>query len=412
MRTYRAAIIGIGGFGAAHVNVLMDLVHEGRLEVTAFAELNASAYQENVDKLTAIGAIHYTDYEQMLEEHPEIDFVVIATPIASHKSMCIRVLEMGFHVLVEKPPAVTIQDLDEMIAARQASGRLCQVNFQNTAGSAFKELLARLNAGEIGDVSQVTGIGMWKRSKAYYGRTPWAGRLTYREQYVLDGTLNNPLAHLLNNCLLAAGASRGQSRMLPEWVQAELYHVNEIEGDDVSCMRIRTDGGVTVLFYAMLCHEDDEIPSIAVRGMEGEMIWSYDNKLTIRSGSEEEVYSYGSENMMRGMYLNLLQAIEDTAVPLLSPIEASRSFVLAANGAYESSLTVRRIPREFVEEREEGQTSVCLLPGLSERMREIAGKGLLYSEFPLPWASPTKPVRMEDYCRFQLPSGYEAKVRD
>ncbi|MCQ6558429.1 Gfo/Idh/MocA family protein [Paenibacillus mendelii] len=410
MRTYRAAIIGIGGFGAAHVNVLMDLAHEGVVEVTAFAELNTVAHQEYFDQLTANGATHYIDYEHMLAEHPEVDFVVIATPIAAHKAMCIRVMEMGFHVLVEKPPAVTIQDIDAMIAAQRASGRLCQVNFQHTAGSAFKELLARLRAGEIGQVSQVTGVGMWKRSRAYYDRTPWAGKLTHRGQYVLDGTFNNPLAHLLNNCLLAAGAA-DPSLMLPESVQAELYHVNEIEGDDISCMRIRTVGGATVSYYAMLCHENDEIPSISVTGTDGEMSWSYDNKLMIRHGHEEEVCSYGSENMMCGMYLNLMQAIEDNDMPLFSPIDACRSFVLVSNGAYESSLAVRRIPAEFIVEREEGQSSVCLLPRLSARMKEITERGVLFSECSFAWASPTTPVRMEDYSRFQLPSGFEVKEK-
>lgn len=410
MRKFRAAIIGIGGFGAEHVELLMDLAKEGQAEVVAFAEMNVDANREPFDKLTAIGASHYEDYERMLTDHPEIEFVVIATPIAAHKPMCVRVLEMGFHVLVEKPPAVTIQDIDEMISAQRASGRLCQVNFQNTAGSAFKEMLARLGAGEIGRVSQVTGVGMWKRAKAYYDRTRWAGKLTHNGQYVLDGTFNNPFAHLLNNCLLAAGAA-DSSRASPKSVQAELYRANEIEGDDVSCIRIVTLDGVAVNFYAMLCHESNEVPSISVRGTEGEMSWSYDNKLTIRSGNEEEVYSYERENLMRRMYLNLMQAIEDAVTPLYCPIDACRSFVLVSNGAYESATAVRRIPAQFVSEREEGGSSVRLLPGLSERMKEISERGLLYSESPFAWATATNPVRMEGYNRFDLPSGYEVELR-
>ncbi|WP_409346238.1 Gfo/Idh/MocA family protein [Paenibacillus sp. MBLB4367] len=408
MKVFRAAIVGIGGFGANHVKTLAELVQEGRLEVTAFAELNAEANREMFDKLTAMGASHYTEYERMLTEHPEIDFVAIATPIAAHKPMCIKVLQMGFHVLVEKPPAVTIQDIDDMLAAQRESGRLCQVNFQNTSGRAFRELLQKLSDGAIGRLSHIAGVATWKRNRAYYDRTRWAGKLTCDGQYVLDGTFNNPLAHLLNNCLLAAnGADPYGAR--PESVQAELYHVNDIEGDDVSCMRIGMSNDVTVHFYAMLSHERNEIPYLSLRGTEGEALWTYDNVLTIRGRNGEESCNFGPEQLMRNMYLNLMQAIEDDGTPLYSPLAACRSFVLASNGAYESSGVIRAIPEPYIREQEDGQSTVRLLPGLSEHIKDAAVKGLLYSEYPFPWAVPTSPFRMADYRHFELPSGMKGK---
>ncbi|MEF3306955.1 Gfo/Idh/MocA family protein [Paenibacillus sp. GYB003] len=403
MKSIRAAIIGIGGFGAHHVKVMTELAGEGLLHIVAFADVRAEAYAEQLAQLTSFGAAHYADYEQMLREHPEIDFVVIATPIAAHKPMCVRVMQLGFHVLVEKPPAVTIQDLDEMIAAQRETGKLCQVNFQNTSGRAFRELLDQLAAGAVGRVTHVTGVGMWKRMRSYYERTRWAGKLMCDGQYVLDGTFNNPLAHLLNNCLITAGSGDARSAA-PDWVQAELYHVNEIEGDDVSAIRVGTANGVTVHFYAMLSHHEHTVPSITVRGTEGEAHWNYQNKLTIRGRNGEESKSYGPENLVRNMYLNLMQAISGSGSPLLSSIEACRSFVLASNGAYESSRAVRTIPMEYVVEREEEGTTVRLLPGLSERMKDAADKGKLYAEYPFPWAVPTKPFSMAGYGRFELPA--------
>ncbi|MDF2717174.1 MAG: oxidoreductase domain protein [Paenibacillus sp.] len=104
------------------------------------------------------------------------------------------------------------------------------------------------------------------------------------------------------------------------------------------------------------------------------------------------------------MYLNLMQAIGgDGGEPLLSPIEASRSFVLASNGAYESSRVVRAIPAPFMEEREVNGSAFRLLPGLSGVMKDVADKRQLYSEYALPWAVPTLPFRMEGYTRFELP---------
>ncbi|MDF2723502.1 MAG: oxidoreductase domain protein [Paenibacillus sp.] len=402
MKKVRAALVGIGGFGAQHVKAMVELAQEGLLEIVAFADLRAEAYPESLSKLTSFGAVPYTDYETMLSAHPDIDVVAVATPIAAHKPMCIRILQLGFHVIVEKPPAVTIQDLDEMIEAQRASGKLCQVNFQNTSGRAFRHLLEQLHGGAIGQVIDVTGVGMWKRARAYYDRTRWAGKLVCDGVMVLDGTFNNPLAHLLNNCMIAAG-SGDAAIAAPDSVQAELYHVNDIEGDDISAIRIRTANGVNVRFYAMLCNPVHEVPYITIRGTEGEASWNYNNQLTIRSRNGENSYSYEPENMLRNMYLNMMQAIEDSDVQLYSPLDRCRSFVLASNGAYESARSIPAIPPQYYVEQAEGQTTVRLFPGLSERMKETAEKGLLYSENDFPWAVATKPFKMEGYSRFELP---------
>ncbi|MCU6712190.1 Gfo/Idh/MocA family oxidoreductase [Paenibacillus sp. J5C_2022] len=404
MRKYRAALIGIGGFGARHVEVLLQLVNEGEMEVAAFAEMNAAAHQESYGKLTEVGASHYIDYEEMLKAHPDIDFVVISTPIATHKPISIRVMELGFHVLVEKPPAVTIQDVDEMIAASQKHGKRCQVNFQMTSGNAFRKMLTELRNGAIGELRQVTGVGMWHRAQSYYSRTGWAGKLIFNGQYVLDGTFMNPLAHTLNNCQIAAcAASEDVLSVHPQWVQAELYHVNDIEGDDVSCIQTRMSNGVEVNFYGMLCHHLNDHPYIVLRGSSGEMRWQYDHTMTISSGDRQEKHTFDDGDLMSNMYRNLMDAIDNPETELLASLQACRNYVLVANGAYESAKKVRDIPRQYVVEEQLPETSVRLLPSLSERMPHISNAGILYSQAKLPWAVATDRIDMTDYRHFELP---------
>lgn len=403
MKICHAALIGIGGFGVEHVNMMQKLAEEGSLQVVAFTEPNVDAHQESYNKLTALGAVHYTNHIEMLTHHPDIDFVTIATPIATHKPMCIQAMQMGFHVLVEKPPAITIQDMDEMIAVQRETGRLCQVNFQNTSGQAFRSLLEKLGSGALGQVEHVVGIGRWKRSCAYYDRNRWAGKLVNDGQYVLDGTFNNPFAHLLHNCLLAAGVE-GTPNMYPKSVQAELYHVNDIEGDDVSCIRAIMDNGIGVHFYAMLCYEGSEEPSIAVYGTEGEAHWNYENKLTLRTRKGEDELAFGPVDLIHNMYANLINAIENPGKPLFSPLEACRSFVLVSNGTYESARVVHAIPGKFMTEQPAGKSTVRLLPDLSEKMEDVAARRQLYSEYPFPWAEPSHPFQMKGYHRFKLPA--------
>lgn len=387
--TYQTALIGIGGQGKAHARLMTELTQEGVLQCIAFAEPNIEANRETADMLVAIGAEHYTDYKEMLADHPRLDFVSICTPIALHKPMSIYAMEKGVHVLTEKPPAVTIQDIDAMIETSKKTGKHCGVFFQNTSPRSFRLMLQKLQENVIGEIKSVTGVGLWHRTDEYYQRTPWAGKLTHNGQYVLDGTINNPLAHLLNNSLIAAGKGDAVAAM-PTAVQAELYHGHEIESEDTSCVRIRTRNHVDVFFYATLCHSASRTPYIIVEGSKGRMNWNYKNQLVVSGpDGEDQMYEFDPEPNLRNMYTNFVDVLQHPGTPLYSSIESCRSFVLASNGAFESSKQVYPLPADSWAE---------IAPLLTRASEE----GLLLSELELPWAVRTEPFDLSQYSQFGL----------
>ncbi|SFL68681.1 Predicted dehydrogenase [Paenibacillus sp. 1_12] len=402
MRAIRTALIGLGGFGKVHIRHLVELSGQGLLEVTAFSDINPDINPSGWQQLLALGGAPYSDYKTMLDHHPELDLVVIASPIPMHKEMAMYAFSRGIHVMLEKPPAVTIQDLDEMLHAQAGSSSLCQVNFQNTSGAAFRELLHIIQEGQLGDVQSVTGVGLWKRTQAYYDRTPWAGKLKYKGNYVLDGTINNPFAHLLNNCLLVAGGGNAEEST-PLDIQAELYHANAIEGEDTSCLRIRTQSGAIVHFYASLCHEGESIPSITVKGTLGEAVWKYNNMLAIQiTGSQPTSRSFGEEDYVHNMYLNTLAAIQDESVALLSSLQQCRQFVLAVNGAFESSGETHPISDVFLVRRNEGNTVFTGITGIGADVGRAATDGMLFSEMGIPWAVAAESFSLGSYQKFGL----------
>lgn len=400
MTRLKVGLIGIGGFGKAHVETILNLIDQQRLECVAFAEINPSAYPREFNALTAIGAIHYTDYKEMLLNHPKMDIVVIPTPIPLHKSMCIQAMEHGFHVLLEKPPAVTIQDIHEMIETQDRTGKLCQVNFQNTSGRAFRMCLDQLKDGIIGKLNSVTGVGMALRTKAYYERTSWAGKLVHNGQYVLDGTMNNPFAHLLHNCLVVAG-NCDSAHAEPQLVQAECYHANHIEGEDTVSVRIQTGNQVHIHFYSTLCHPDEGIPYIQIEGSNGWMRWSYDNVLIVHHEQGEERYAFEEENLIENMYLNLISTIHNHS-KLYSPLYACRSFVLATNGAFESSKQVYPIADLHLHRTAIDNSEAVIIPRIKDVLEEAAVRGKLLSELGLEWAVSTEPFSLDNYQEFKL----------
>lgn len=397
MEQVRIALTGIGGYGRKHVEVIAQLAQESKLRCVAFCEPHLAACQHQSQVLQSLGAKHYEDYEAMLDAHPELDAIVLVTPIPLHKPMFIEAMRRGIHVFTEKPPCIAIEDLDEMIRAAREAGRLGAVNFQNTSGPAFRLLLEHIRQGMIGDVTAVTGIGMWHRTHAYFQRARWAGQLTLNGDYVLDGPICNALSHVLQNCLIAAGAGEPR-RAEPGWVQAELYRGNRIASEDTSCIRIHTRNGIQVRYYATLCYHENATPFIRVSGTEGEMIWTFQNELSIknRSGKVQQL-DFEPTHLPRNMYTNLIDVIAGREERLFCAIEDCRSFLLAANGAFTSNGSIHQIPDEAVTVMPDGDSQCTHVNHIGEFIRQASEQGKLFSELPIQWGVASSRVNMSGY---------------
>ena len=59
----------------------------------------------------------------------DIEGVVIAVPNDRHSELAIAALNAGKHVLLEKPMAMSLQQCDEILSARDASGNVLQMGF-------------------------------------------------------------------------------------------------------------------------------------------------------------------------------------------------------------------------------------------------------------------------------------------
>ena len=68
----------------------------------------------------------FADYNKMLEK-VELDIVDVCTPNCYHKGPTVAALDAGCHVIVEKPVATSVAEVEEMIAAKNRSKKLLMV---------------------------------------------------------------------------------------------------------------------------------------------------------------------------------------------------------------------------------------------------------------------------------------------
>lgn len=89
----------------------------------------------------------FTDLQDVLDI-PEIDAVHLVTPPATHAPFSVRVLNAGKHCGCTIPMGMSIQELNDIIAARKASGKiicLWKQRFSRESSSISRSFIRRAN---------------------------------------------------------------------------------------------------------------------------------------------------------------------------------------------------------------------------------------------------------------------------
>jgi predicted dehydrogenase len=99
----------------------------------------------------------FTDrFEDVLDD-PEVDAVVVATPVPTHAALAKLALQGGKHVLVEKPMALTAGEAEELLELAVAGERVLMPGHLLLYHPGVVKLKEIVEAGELGEVRYVYG---------------------------------------------------------------------------------------------------------------------------------------------------------------------------------------------------------------------------------------------------------------
>ena len=119
-----------------------------------------------------MGIYAYASLDEVIAD-PRVDLCTVAIPNDAHHDTVIRLLEGGKNVICEKPVALSSQELSEMIAAAERSGKLFTVH-QNRRWDV--DFLASRRLREEGKIKP-----LYKQS----GKAPLKLRLTANCTYLI-----------------------------------------------------------------------------------------------------------------------------------------------------------------------------------------------------------------------------------
>jgi predicted dehydrogenase len=96
------------------------------------------------------------DFAEMIAA-ADVDAVVIATPVPTHFPLAKAALEAGKHVFVEKPPAMRVAEMEELIAIAEARGLVLMPGHLLLYHPGVQKLKELIEDGELGEVLVVYG---------------------------------------------------------------------------------------------------------------------------------------------------------------------------------------------------------------------------------------------------------------
>lgn len=167
----KVAVVGCGNIGPNHARAYAAT---GKTELVGVADIvtaRAAAFAQK------FGSTPYASVEALLaEQNPDV--VSVATPPGTHAQIALAVLAAGHSVLLEKPPVLSLAELDAVADAEGDSAGTVYGIFQHRHGSGGRRAYRLLQSGELGVPQVAVCETLWFRPTSYFDpewRGTWVG---------------------------------------------------------------------------------------------------------------------------------------------------------------------------------------------------------------------------------------------
>ena len=148
----RWAVVGFGEI--ADKAVAPAILRHERSELAAICRRSEAELDEFGRKFGV--ADTFTDYEDMLS-WGRFDAVYVATPVDLHAPQTLQALERGFHVLVEKPMAMSAHEAESMVESAKARHLTLGIAYYHRLIPVNLRVREIVTSGEVGDLVALHG---------------------------------------------------------------------------------------------------------------------------------------------------------------------------------------------------------------------------------------------------------------
>jgi predicted dehydrogenase len=398
----RVGLVGVTGYALAYFEELNKLVDDGLVRWGAVTIINQDAAPDQVRFFKAAGVPIYDDYRTMLDEASgNLDWVCVPTAIEWHARMAIDALRLGLPVLLEKPIAPILQDVEAIQAEERAAGQPVAIGYQHTYTKSTWDIKRRLVGGDIGEIRRIESICLWPRARSYYARNHWGGRIFVDDSWVLDSPLHNAISHIVNLILFFSGPTL-ETRADPTRVKAELYRSKPIQNFDTVRAVAGLDTGAQAGIVFSHSSRDSIDPEIRFEGTEGTFIWRFNGPHTMeRADGVEKLESDHQINVREQMFRNVYQRIIGDTSARICTTEQAKGEVKWVN-AVQDAVAIRDVPEEYryLRKTPDGE-QFDTIDGVDEIALKVYQGGGWFKDLGTPWAGEPGELDLTGYTAFK-----------
>ena len=239
----RIAIVGTGNIANAHVQAYLQFPE--RCHIAYLVDIVPEKARRMREKYGLDAEV--MDDHQALLPLQDIDLVDVCTPPYVHAQISINCLRSGKNVVCEKPMAASLEECDQMLRARDESGKKLSIIAQNRFRQPISNLKALLDSGLAGPVRCAQVDSFWWRGHCYYN-------LWWRGTWEKEGggcTLNHAVHHI-DMLLWMMGLPQRVTSVL-----ANTAHDNA-EVEDLSVSILQYPGALAQLTASVVHHGEEQ----------------------------------------------------------------------------------------------------------------------------------------------------------
>lgn len=320
-RTYGFGVLGCGVISDTHLDAIRALPNG---KIVAVCDKVEEAAQS---KAQQYGCEYYADLDEMLQDD-RIDVVNVVVPSGLHAPLGIKCAEAGKHVICTKPIDVTLEKIDELIAAGERNNVKIGATHQFRGYTLFKRIKEYAVEGRLGKLLYGNAQVPWYRTDEYYSDS-WHGT----KELDGGGALMNQSIHYVDLLIWIMGDVDRLGGF------ADALDHDMIEVEDCATAALKFKSGAQGVIQGTTCTYQGHPAVLEIHGTSGNIVTVGDELKLWEVEGEETIFNPdagtvgGAADPKEGMKGEAVQAHTEQIGDLLDAVENDREPKLSAREA-------------------------------------------------------------------------------
>lgn len=301
------------------------------------------------------GIPQYATDDELLDAHPELEAVILASDNASHFRQVCQAAKRGLHIFSMKVPTFSMDEYDEMIRLTEQAGVVCQVELEMRHHAPVYRVKEAIEAGKIGKLLSINAVNyshnpVWWRPWQANPEASYGSRVSLRpgdDRFRGGALADHP--HLFDLIRYITGSEFSQ-------VYAEISpNIREgVETEDMIRVIGRLENGVCYSVDPSYANDEEHVAQmigsqwnkyprcvevfLTAVGTEGVIIADLYGKTycyQLQSSGKYIAAGLGSSGLWNRRTQEFYDCIRDGRKPTVG-LREHRNSILAMNAAYES----------------------------------------------------------------------------